>query len=164
MAPPTYVPGQVLNDTDCNRWFTPEAVYRPSDLGRTSTSLTADPDLTVAVDANAVYSVDGALFYKGSTTSALFQWTWTIPAGSGSGSYHASYIGSGGGVVIEGDGWTDAAHTAGVPVANNVQALRIGGTLATAGTSGSFTLNWALSGSGTSTLIIRSRLVLVRIG
>ena len=164
MAPPVWSVGQVLTASDVNTWFVPLAVYKTADLGRTSTSLTADPDLTVTVAANAVYSVDAALFYKGSTTSAQFQWTWTIPAGAGSGSYHASYIGGGGGAVIEGDGWTDAAHTAGIPVANNVQGLRVGGTLGTGGSSGSFTLNWALSGTGTSTLVTRSRLVLFRIG
>jgi hypothetical protein len=160
---PTWSNGQVLAASDVNSYFVPLAAYKTADLARTSSSQVADPDLSVAVAANAVYLADICLFYKGASSGNNLQFTWTIPAGTAGGLYAATYVGGGFGVVIEANSWTDAAHTAGAQTGGTVYGVDITGTVSTGGTAGNFTLNWGASG-GTVTLSARSRLVFQRIG
>lgn len=166
MALPVYSNGQILNGSDCNLWFMPLVAYKSADTGRTSASQVADPDLTVSVAANAVYRVDAELFFKSSSSgTGQFDWTWTFPAGTAGGTYGAIYLGGGGGVVIEDNGWNDAAHSAGAAAINTLYPVTIHGTLVTAGTAGAFTLLWGGHGAGpTVTLTARSHLVLTRLG
>ncbi|HYS43627.1 MAG TPA: hypothetical protein VEM32_06565 [Geobacteraceae bacterium] len=165
MPLPFYVTDQVLLPSDCNYWFLPLVGYKSVDLGRTSTSQVADPDLTVSVLANAVYKVDCTLFYKVSANAGTdFQWTWTIPAGTAAGLYFAQYFGAGGGQTFDTNQWTDAAKSADATVVGTIYGISIDGVLATAGTAGSFTLNWgASSATPTTTLTARSTLMLQRI-
>jgi hypothetical protein len=163
---PTWSVGQVLASADVNNWFVPLAAYKTADLGRTTTTLTADPDLTVAVAANAVYRVECQLYYKSTATTNGFSWTWTIPAGTTAGDYSALYTAPSGNLLYEHDQWTDSAHTAqNAATAGNIRGVTICGTLATNGSAGSFTVNWASdNATPTTTLIARSHLVLTRIG
>lgn len=163
MPAPVWVNGQVLTAADTNAWFVPLAAYKTADLGRSSASQVADPDLSVAIAANAVYMADICLFYKGAAASNNFQWTWSIPAGTAGGLYAATYIGGGFGIVIEANSWTDTAHTAGAQAGGTVYGIDITGTVSAGGTAGNFTLNWGAQ-AGTATLTARSRMVLQRIG
>jgi len=166
MPVPVWSPGQVLTASDVNTWFVPVIAYKTTDLGRTTTSQTADPDITLAVAANSTYTVEGVLFYKSTTAGTDFQWTWAIPAGTAGGLYVATYLGSGGGAVVaDTNGWTDPAKAADATVANQVYGVRISGTLSTGGTAGNFTLLWAASaGAPTTTLTARTRIQLNKAG
>lgn len=165
MPVPVWTNGEVLAASDVNNWFVPTAVYKTADLGRGTGSLTADPDLSAAVAANATYMVEATFFYKGAANNNNFTWSWSFPAGTAAGLYGATYIGSGLGVVVEADQWSDTSHTAGVPVGagSNVYAVNIRGLLSVGSTAGNLTLNW-VAAAGTSTLTARSYLVLQRIG
>lgn len=166
MPAPTWAVGQVLTAADVNGWFVPVATYKTADTGRTTVTLSADPDLTMTVAANAVYAVDGELFYKSTTAGTDFSWSFTIPAGAGAGLYHAIYIGSGGGAVVANTNqWTDTGNAADATLANTLYAVTVRGTLSTGGSSGTFAVTWAASsGAPTTTLATRSRMVLTRIG
>jgi hypothetical protein len=167
MPAPTWSVGQVLTASDVNGWFVPLAAYKTSDTGRTTVTLTADPDLSIAVAANAFYKVDAQLYYKSTTGGTDFTWSFTIPAGSGAGLYHALYLGAGGtsAVVAQTNGWTDTGNAADATNAGTVYGLSIHGILATGGTAGSLTVTWAASsGTPTTTLTSRSHMVLLRIG
>jgi hypothetical protein len=165
MPAPLWTDGEILAASDVNAWFVPLAVYKTADLARTAGSLTADPDLSVATAANATYMVEATLFYKGNAAGNNFAWSWSIPVGAAAGLYGATYIGNGLAVVVEADQWTDASHTAGVPVGagSNVYALNIRGMLSTGSNAGNLTLNWTAT-TGTSTLTARSYITLQRIG
>jgi hypothetical protein len=165
MAPPTYANGQILNASDCNLWFVPLAAYKTADLGRNINGTSADPDLTVAVAANAFYAVEAALFYKGSAIDVTFQWKFSIPASSGAGLYYASYLSASGLTLLaEADQWADA-HTADAPTTGTIYPVFVRGMLATAGSSGSFTLAWGgISATPTVTLTSRSHMTLQRVG
>lgn len=165
MAPPTWVPGQILTAADVNSWFVPLVAYKSADLGRNTATLSADPDLTVPVIASAVYTVECVLFYKANNIDVIFQWKFNIPAGSAGGLYYAAYLNSSGSSLIdEADQWTDT-HGADAPVNPNIYPVFIRGTLATAGTAGNLTLSWAgPSAVPTTTLCARSHMVLQRVG
>src|SRR6266700_530137 len=163
MAPPTYSNGQILNASDCNSWFTPLAGYKTADLARTSTTQSADPDLTIPVAANGVYWVEAFLGYKSSTTGDIFQWGWSFPGGGG-GLYHALYTGGGGLFVSETELWSDTGHSAGSAVANTVYPVTFRGKFANSSTAGNLSFLWAAKTSGTTTLTNHSVLTARRIG
>lgn len=165
MAVPTYVDGQVLAAADVNSWFMPLGAYKTSDLGRATTSPSADPDLSVSVAASAVYSVQCVLFFKGSLIDVQIQWHFAIPSGSAGGMYYASYFTSGSGQLsIEADQWGDN-HTSVASTTSVVYPIQIDGTLATSTTAGTFALWWGgVSTTPTVTLTARSKLVLTRLG
>jgi len=166
MPPPVFVPGQVLNADDVNQWLQPLVAYKSSDLGRNTTSQTADPDLVIPVQANGIYRVTATLFYKISSTAGTdFTWTWTIPAGTAAGIYYTQYLGGGGGFVTEANLWTDAPHNADAGVVGTIYGISIEGTLAVGGTAGNFVLNWAAnSATPVTTLTARSIISLQRSG
>jgi len=63
--------GDVLSASDLNSWSVPLAVTKPADTGRnTTTSATADPDLTLPVAAGASYLFSATIQYKGGTNNA----------------------------------------------------------------------------------------------
>ncbi|MGC5565348.1 hypothetical protein ACPYPG_21270 [Streptomyces sp. FR-108] len=63
-------------------WNVPVYVYKAAATDRTSTTtLTADPDLTFTLAANAVYVVEFHLFV-GSGTTGLMTTDWTTPSGA----------------------------------------------------------------------------------
>lgn len=164
MAPPVYTDGQVLFAADCNSWFVPLAGYKTADLGRTTTTMAADPDLAVTAAANAIYFVDVVLSYRCASTTPNFKWTWVLPASASTSLYHAMYTGAGGGFVSELDLWSET-HTAGCAIAATAYPVTIRGTLATAGTAGTFALSWAAdSTAGAMTLTSRSHMKLTRTG
>ncbi len=163
MSPPTWIPGQVLAASDVNAWFTSLAGYKTADLARTSTTQSADPDLTIAVAASGIYWVEAMLGYKSSTTGAVLQWGWSFPGGGG-GLYHAIYTGGGGSIVSETELWSDTNHNSGSAVANTVYPVTFRGKFVNGGSGGNLALTWAVQTSGTTTLTNHSVLTARRIG
>lgn len=129
---------------------------------RTSTTtLTADADLTVAVAANTTYIVEGYIGTYSqnlSTVRAEGKWDFSIPAGATGGYGLFGIIGGTTGDIINGgDGprnwfsddfisWTTDINLSGE---SNGFLHMINGTLVVAGTAGNFTLRWAQATSET---------------
>jgi hypothetical protein len=165
--------GDVLTASDMNVWTVPVAAVKPSTTGRASTTtMTNDPDITLAVAANAIYEVVGLFLIDGasmavSTDPGGFKWTFTVPAGvTGSYFYGHNNLSAGFAGAFPAQ-WTDTAsgNTTGSSTANT-QNVAIIGVLNTAGTAGSLTLQWAQNtSSGTNTHVqANSYLRLQRIG
>ena len=145
MGVPTWAAAQVLTASDVNTWFVPLAVIKSADTSRTSTtSLTADPHLTLSVAASATYQVDVVLLYKGPSGAGFFQWDFDIPASAVFVNV-ASYMNSSGNATVQYNSagvttqWANTEGTGG----STDDAVRIGGTLAVSSTSGTFDLKWA---------------------
>ena len=156
MAVPTWTPGQVLTASDVNTWFVPLAAVKTSDTARASTTtLTADPDLTFSVAANSTYFVELVLIYTGASGTNFFQWDFNMPA-SATYVYSFVYQNSAGTTnVQQQNGGTSAAwaNTTGV---GNFQSMEIKGTLTTVGTAGTFALTWAQHSSGATNTTLRA--------
>lgn len=166
MPVPVLNPGDVLTASTCDSWFLPRAAYKAADLGRTATVNSADPDLTVAVDAFGVYTVEMLLFYHSSSTSGNLTWQFLMPSGA-VGSSAGWYTGSGGGALNgdeQGLNYTGFKAKADA-VAFNADTVTLKGLLQVSSTSGNFQLSWAGDTSGpTVTLQVRSYLLLRRVG
>ena len=127
-----------------------------ADTARTSTTtLTADPDLTVAVLANTTYVVRFSLLYKGGATNASdFKFGFSVPAG-------ATF--AGGAITI-----ANPLAVAILPVASASSVLvsysngtgnplwcQVTAGLIVSGTAGSLALTWAQNtSSGTATTLM----------
>ncbi|AWT42549.1 MULTISPECIES: hypothetical protein [Streptomyces] len=59
----------------------PRHVYKTANLDRTSATLTDDPELTMQLDANAVYHIEFHLFHA-AVNAARFRTAWTVPSGA----------------------------------------------------------------------------------
>lgn len=142
MPIPTWTPGALIHSDDVNNWFVPLAACKASDTSRTrTTALTADPDLSLAVAANATYAVTAALLFTGPNGAGFFQWDFSVPAGA-TFKYVAVYNTPAPAVSVQtfgtgGDQWANTAGT------SSVQPLYISGTLAVSSTAGSFAVEWA---------------------
>ena len=169
MAIPTWVTGQVLTASDVNTWFVPKgAVKTAIESVTSSTALQNDDDLFLSVDANAQYFVSCMVYCDGASTGDI-KINFTGPAS-------ATFTGVVNGLALTGASGTDdqvasielasaksfgLAGGAGVP-----RPLQVTGTLITAGTAGTFRLQWAQDTSdATATRVLpNSHLVLHRIG
>lgn len=155
----------------------PRTVRKTSDTARTSTTPSADPELQITVEANAVYRMDGILYVFGSVDTDI-QVDWSAPTGS-DGSWGASGL-------AETENWVGALSPsnvtngklvgtttitsaraygvddagAGSPTAMQVQALLITGS-----TAGTYSLDWSVQSGevGTVTVMTDSYFTLVRI-
>lgn len=161
MPIPTWSVGEVLSAADVNNWFVPLYGAKGNDLTRSSTGVTADPDLAVTVAANATYDVACDLYY-GSTSAANFQWGFSAPAGIQASRYNAVYIPSGTATVIQAVDWT-ATPTA-VNIGSGLTGVvRISGTLFVGGAGGTFAVTWAPSSAAAMSLRAESKLLLTRV-
>jgi hypothetical protein len=163
---PTWTVGEVLAAADVNTWFVPRVAYKTSAEHRSNTTLAADSQLTVPVDASVVYQVDGYLIYSGAASPADLKIQWNIPSGT-------IFNLSGNGYNVAGNDQASTAlqstaqpfsfSTSGSGIIRNVSFT---GTLATAATAGSFALTWAQNtSSATDTIIFTgSYMALRRIG
>jgi hypothetical protein len=181
MPVPVYQAGQVVGAADVNNWFVPLAAYKPATTGRSSTTtLTADPDLTVTVAANAAYDVTLYASYSTGATSGIgFRWGWIAPAGF-SGWWGAMYrisgdtaTGSNAGASSSPAGlWSDIASSSGAwpaaatPGDNKNHCLIVRGFLILGSTGGAFTFRWAQDNSNGTALNLNyaSKMILLRAG
>ena len=153
---------------------------RTSNDTRTSTvTPTNDTQLTWTVDANAVYAIEGVLFYSG---PGDFLMGWTFPTGSagtwnglGNGTTVVSGTGGGGTQqdISSSWGYTMRSETTDLVdnrtyggIAATSFAVHVRGTVRVGSTAGTFALKWAqgTSNATATTLYIDSRLTLEKIG
>lgn len=149
---PPVLAGQVLT-AGLIQAFAEYASWKSGDTSRTTTTtLTADPDLTLTVPAAGTYRLDGYLDYEGGTGGAS---DLAISFASvGTLRYHIVYAGAGTGGANVGNtnvgGGTVALRTqgAGVLCGASIKGMII------APSSGSITLDWAQNtSSGTATIV-----------
>lgn len=110
-----------------------------------TTAQVADPDLVLAVQANATYEVSGMLNFDGSSTGDYAQ-NFTGPAGA---TLTVNTLGQGTGAtgqegtVFTGRSALGTARSFGCTSAATIFTIQISGVLVVGGTAGSLTLNWA---------------------
>lgn len=132
-------------------------VVKTADTSRTTnTTITADPHLTIEVEASAKYLVvlRAAIL---SPAAADFQCDWSVPTGATLNRYSIHYAT---GTVVS----PSAAFDASFSTSGSDDALLIMGTLVVSTTAGSLTWRWAqFASSGTTTVYEGSSLHLVRV-
>jgi hypothetical protein len=167
MPIPTWVDGNPLPASDINAWFVPRAAVRTSTQSVTSsTVLVNDNQLSVTVDANAVYDV--RLFYHYTANAASdIQIAFTQPAGS---THSNTYLH---GFTVGAVSGTDDAISAAAtnPALGGIgsgtdAALQWESVLTTAGTAGTLQVQFAqaTSGATATSVLAGSKLILQRIG
>ncbi|NUS82779.1 MAG: hypothetical protein HOY75_08495 [Streptomyces sp.] len=153
---------------------------RTSNATRTSTiTPSADTQLTWTVDANAVYALEGILFYAG---PGDFLMGWTYPSGAagtwqgiGNGTTVVSGTAGGGTQQDITSSWGYTTRTETTDLADNRTyggisstgfAVQVRATIRVGGTGGTFALQWAQGSSNATatTLYTDSRLTLEKIG
>lgn len=121
----------------------PLEAMKPSNTARTSTTtLTADPDLTFALEANAAYDFELELLYNGGTNgSSDLKFAFTGPSGFTM-TLGGLLVTIPAGVASTG-GTQGTTFTSGTNGTSTPLWLRLSGRLATSSTVGSLTLTWA---------------------
>lgn len=168
MAAPVFSTGDVPTATQFNDWLVNVKFARkPANTSRGSTvTLTDDPDLTIStVAAGAMYHVTACLRHT-SPAAADLAFQWVGPAG-------ATFDHTVSTVTVSGSLFTDdnnygsaiSSPTTSGGIAGNVVPITCEGLLVTAGTSGTFKLQWAqgTSNASASTLLANSFIVLRRL-
>jgi hypothetical protein len=146
----------------------PHTARKTAGTSRASnTVLTADADLVVAVEANAVYELEGVFFYD-SPVAADFKFAFTAPAAA-SGSFIYSTITSGSAAGAYADDQNGASTLTGTVTTGGGAAIKetikIQGSFSTS-SAGNLTLTWAQNTSNASntTLQTDSYIKVTRIG
>lgn len=126
-----------------------------ADTARTSTTtLAADPDLSVTLAANSVYIVGLLLLYKGGTTgSSDLKFSWSLPSAA---TLAGEYMGIFNPIGLISTPITGSSVT--VTYTNgtgNSYPVTIEATVTTSSTAGTFALTWAQNtSSGTATTLM----------
>lgn len=145
----------------------PTTARKAADTSRASTTvLAADPDLALAVEANAVYGLEGCFFHSGAIAPSI-SINHTFPAGT---TGHVGYAGqdtSGTGGDSNDQMKRNALGT--LTNFNNKTggaAIIYSGIVVTAGTAGTLTVIWAqvVSNATATILLTNSWMKLTRIG
>lgn len=133
--------------------------FKAGDTARAlTTTLTADPDLSVAVDASATYEVSMHVMYTQGTLGQLFM-GFTGPAGA---TFDWGLIGLAVGTTASDTGsFTASACTIGTTkaVGGNISPanfVRVEGRLVVDVTSGSLTYRWAQSASNATGVTVKA--------
>lgn len=167
MALPVFSTGQVPTATEVNTWFVNITIAsKAGDTGRTSTTTLADdPDLSVAVSANATYYALVLLRHNSQPAGDL-KYTFTGPAGA-SFDHVAETLSAAATLFTDdqlfGSALTDIIASGGIAGVN--VPIRCEGLLITSGTAGNFKLQWAqnTSNAGASTVRAGSFMLLHRV-
>lgn len=153
----------------------PVTVRKASDTARTSTTPSADPELQFTVEANAVYTMEGVLYYDGSVDTTDIQIDWSAPTGS-DGSWGAIGLpetdaGAANvndtNVKLVGTTTITSARAYGVDNlgTGSPATLHVKSLLITGSTAGTYSLDWSVQSgeAGTITMLNDSWLALQRI-
>lgn len=143
---------------------------KSADTARSSTvTATPDPHLSVAVQANATYMIEGYIIYNANTTGD-FGMQFGTPAGA-TGNWNAIAWGRGATASIGTDGFTvrtndntiNQNRTYGGDTTDITAHVR--GLVITSGTAGNVTVDWAQAASdpGATTLRTNSHIMLTRV-
>ncbi len=172
MAIPVWTPGQVLAAADVNRWFVPLIARKSSDTTRTSTTTVSnDPHLVAAVEANSVYVFQLVVMYRAADAGDL-KVVLTGPASTVINSviHCTDTTASTNNIGFTALTTRNGALPTSALIMGGCGALDIGftwaGSIDTAGTAGNFTVQWAqgtLNATGTI-LYTGSHLMLTKCG
>jgi hypothetical protein len=152
MPIPVWSVGQVLAAADVNNWMVPVAVVKMGDTSRTSTTVTADPELAVTIPGAGSYAFRMYINYEGGTGGAADMQF--VMNSVGSIRFQCLGINASAGTIdpsttrVGGTAITCLTSGAGA-----LKAVTAAGSLVT-GTSGTVTFSWAQnSSSGTATIV-----------
>ena len=145
--------GTTPTATVLNEMLPLEAMKAASTSRTSTTTLTADPDLTFALEANAAYDFELELLYNGGTNgSSDLKFAFAGPSGWAL-TFGAMITGIPLGVASIG-GTEGSTVTVGTGGTSTPLYTRLSGRLVTSGTAGSLTLTWAQNtSSGTATTL-----------
>jgi hypothetical protein len=158
MALKVFNPGDILAAADVMEYLeNTRLAIKPGDTNKVSNAtLSNDPDLTVTADANKSYWMEALIIFQ-SATAANLQTKFTVPASS---NFYGAALGAGVGASTSAMNGLDIAnpvttvlHWAGFAAFE--VAVRYTGILATAGTGGPVTLQWAQDTSQATTTAVR---------
>jgi hypothetical protein len=164
LAIPTWTVGQVLTASDVNTWFVPLYAQKTANTSRaSSTTLTADPHLIVAMAASATYDLTCLFDYEADAANDM-KFQFTLPAG---GTMNYNYCGWGTTDLFtnnagNGSGTVPTIGGGGAGVARGVTIM---GNIVTS-SAGNLGVNWAQNSSGGVATIwhTSSYMKLVRVG
>lgn len=167
MPIPTWSVGQVLAASDVNNWFVPLAAAKAADTSRSSNITPSnDPDLSIALAASAVYTVQLGLMYACASSGVNLRMQFTVPTGATGEYVHWYWSGSTtfDGPANSADLWT-AARLPFIDTGGDM-GFTGHGTIFTSSTAGNLTLQWAQSSSNATAVTMRkgSFIVAQRIG
>lgn len=157
MAAPVFATNDVPTAAQANDWFVNVNFARKSGntARNTTTTLSNDPHLSVAVAANAVYQVICNLKYDGATTGDL-KIGWSVPS---SASFDWTVVGAGTAAAAYTDDQTGGFQTLSTPTfgalgVGTFAGVLVVGLLVVSVTSGNMILQWAQgTSSGTDTTV-----------
>jgi hypothetical protein len=126
-------------------------VFKPNDTTRSNTSVTSDPDLSLTLAANAVYTFDLELYVSGSGTGAI-QYQFSKPFSGTAGTYSATqYNLSGGFQNVLSNLSTNNTASVNSP---NTSGIMLKGVVDNTGqASGTFVFQWAQNTNNGSTTV-----------
>ncbi|MEU6365777.1 hypothetical protein ABZ876_08475 [Streptomyces sp. NPDC046931] len=144
--------------------------YKAATTSRASTTtITSDPDITFSVVAGATYLVEGLLLFA-ADPAGDFKMGWTAPASANFqwscfGQASTASAGSGS-VITDGQDLTSNSFgLGGVTDNNKTMTAQVRGYLTTAGTAGTFALQWAqiTSSANATKLLAGTHVTLTRV-
>jgi hypothetical protein len=163
---PTWGVGQVLTAADVNNWLVPLAAVKTADQSVTSSViLVNDNELVVTLAASCTYDFQCYLDYEGAAGAGNgIQWTWNGPAGYAL-RYQGIYNNTAATPILTSHTGSFSA-SAGSGGAGVLQGASMFGTVVTAATAGTLTLQWAQATSSATATIVhaQSYMKLQRIG
>lgn len=152
---------------------TERVAYKAASTSRPSTTTrTADPDLSLTVEANALYRLTGELFWSSGASSAIgWKGAFTVPSGA-SGAWGLSALDNTGGSTSGLSDVTGIAReissetNAGVVASFSYSPTKFGGFVDTGATAGTLAFTWAQQTSSATGLVLEaySFISLLRIG
>ncbi|MFI8360704.1 hypothetical protein ACIGD1_11150 [Streptomyces sp. NPDC085612] len=147
VAYPTYYAGQILT-ADLLAASQPNTVFKASDETVTSsTTLQDDNHLILPLAANAVYTVQGCLFYDGQYNAGNIKLTWSLPA-SATIFWSANGPATGGAAAFGSQAVTSGNITIGTyGTGGSKTTALVMATVTTFATAGNMTLRWAQDAS-----------------
>lgn len=155
-GPPVWAVGQELLASDVNTWLVTSMAVKTVDTGRASTtSPTADPELSLPVAANATYAYDLLIHYTGGTNGTSdAQFGLSAPSGALGFTFCLRH-------QISGLTFNDILQTsfgtvinAGTNGTSNPIGFWARGSIKTSSTAGQLALIWAQNtSSGTATTV-----------
>jgi hypothetical protein len=167
LAIPTWSAGQVLTASDVNNWLVPDFAYKTAKTDRTSTtSMTDDPDLILAVGASSVYQFTAVIIYEGGAGGSAGHLKHTMAGPSGAVlNYSDSRIDSSSSPQFTGHpgAGTDTGLTDGL---GTYHAVLLGGVAVISTTAGNLSFQWAQGTSSVTRVSVRegSYLMMQRVG
>lgn len=158
---PTWAAGQRVTAAQLTA-AQPLEAWKAGDTTRaSSTTTSADPDLTLNVEAGARYKLTGALFY-GARSDTDLKFGWSAPAGAVL-TWHGhcqatATSGTTGDAIYDVQSISTTAYAPGGAAADNttIMVVLLHGELVVGGSAGTFSLNWAQNTSNATGTVLKA--------